>query len=268
MFAIPAPTPYDVKFSLLGIPVRIHPLFWVMAAALGWESHDRFFVLIWIACVFISILVHEFGHGLTAENLYRCRSSVVLYLMGGLCAYDVKNRRPWREAAVLALGPGAGFLLYGLVLALGTSVLGIADLWPFDAYPVHDYPRWFVGLPLWLSQSILIAYNDLIIINLLWGVFNLLPIYPLDGGRLANVFLTMHDRREGAARSYILGILTAGGLAIYFAVQASKSHSGGAWVNVFFVANLAFLNYQLLQAAQAERHLHGSYEDDDQWWRR
>ena len=40
-----------------------------MAAALGWESHDRFDVLIWIACVFLSILVHEFGHGLTARTL-------------------------------------------------------------------------------------------------------------------------------------------------------------------------------------------------------
>ena len=41
------------------------------------------------------------------------------------------------------------------------------------------------------------AYHDLLIINLFWGLFNLLPIYPLDGGQLANVFLTMQNRREG-----------------------------------------------------------------------
>ena len=102
----PRPDPYDLNFRLLGIPVRINPLFWAIAAALGWNSHDRFDVLIWVGCVFLSILVHEFGHGLTAERMFRARPSVIFYMMGGLCAYDGDDRRPWRQAAVLAMGPG------------------------------------------------------------------------------------------------------------------------------------------------------------------
>jgi stage IV sporulation protein FB len=268
MFAIPAPTDYDVKFPLLGIPVRIHPLFWAMAAALGWESHPRFYVLVWIGCVFVSILVHEFGHALTTERLNRVHPSVFLYLMGGLCAYDGDERRPWRRAAVLIMGPGAGFLLFGLTLALGLSVLGFADFWPVGLRQVHDRPDWFFKLPEWAIQAIYIAYDDLLWINLFWGLFNLLPIYPLDGGQLASVFLTMHDRREGPARAYILGILTAGGIAIYFATLAMKSESTGAWINVLFLANLAFMNYQLLQAAQAHKNSRYSFEDDDDWWRK
>jgi stage IV sporulation protein FB len=263
MFSIPAQTPYDVKFSLLGIPVRIHPLFWIMSAALGWGGNQTPFghVLIWIACVFVSILVHEFGHGLTAENLCRRKASVVLYLMGGLCVYDDDNRHPWRRAAVLAMGPGAGFILGGLVLALELSVLGIAEFWPVGWIHLREPPSWFTHLPEWLSQSVFLAGHDLLFINLLWGLFNLLPIYPLDGGQLANVFLTMRNRREGPSRCYIVGILTAGGIAIYLASLES-------WINAFFVASLAFLNYQLLQAAQAQRNTGYSFEDEDQWWRR
>jgi stage IV sporulation protein FB len=261
MFGIPAPTAYDLKFRLLGIPVTVNPLFWAMAAALGWESHDRFYVLIWIACVFISIVVHEFGHGLTAERLFRARPSVILYVMGGLCAYDGDDRRPWRQAAVLAMGPGAGFLLFGLVLAVGLAVLGVGYVWPIGPIIVHPVPLWFNHLPEGLNHSIQIAYGDLLVINLFWGIFNLLPIYPLDGGRLANVFLTMHDRREGPSRGFILGILVGGGLAIYFA-------SDKQYINAFFVANLAFLNYQLLQAAHAQRDSFRSYEEDDHWWRK
>ncbi len=261
MFAIPAPTPYDVKFPLLGIPVRIHPLFWVMAAVLGWESHDQFYVLIWIACVFVSILVHEFGHGLTAKYLSRRRPSVTLYLMGGLCSYDEEERHPWKRAAVLAMGPGAGFLLFGLVLALGLGVLGVARIWPFGMIILHAPPPWFLHGPEWVSKSVWAAYDGLLTINLFWGVFNLLPIYPLDGGQLAHLFLSMHNRKEGPARTHILGILTAGGLAIYFATREN-------WINAFFVANLAFLNYQLFQAAHAQRESFGSFEEDDGWWRR
>ena len=261
MFEIPAPTDYDLRFRLLGIPVRVNPLFWAMAAVLGWESHDRFDVLIWIGCVFVSILVHEFGHGLTARALFPTRPSVILYLMGGLCSYDADSRHPWRQAQVLAMGPGAGFLLFGLVLGLGLALLGNGWVWPFGVISYHQPPSWFNHLPEGLNMSIQVAYHDLLVINLFWGLFNLLPIYPLDGGRLANVFLTMHDRREGPRRGFVLGMVTAGALAVYLASERQ-------YFNAFFIASLAFMNFQLFQAAQAHRNSVHQFEDDDNWWRR
>ena len=270
MFAIPAPTPYDLKFRLLGIPVRVHPLFWVIAAALGWENNERFDVLIWIACVFLSILVHEFGHGLTAERLYRCRSSVILYVMGGLCSYDAdgeNDRRPWREALVLLMGPGAGFLLFGLVLGLGLAVIGVGFVWPIGMIVVHQPPSWFTHLPESVSNSIWVGYSALLYINFFWGIFNLLPIFPLDGGRLAALFLTWQNRREGLARAHILGILAGGGLAIYFAYGKDPSQGLTQYFNSFLAANLAFLNYRLLQAEHARRDSFGSYGNDDDWRR-
>ena len=261
MFEIPAPTAYDLKFRLLGIPVRVHPLFWVMTAVLGWSRDEPIDILIWIACVFVSIVVHEFGHGLTARALFPTRPAVFLYLMGGLCSFDGDDRHSWRRAQVIAMGPGAGFLLFGLVLGLGLAVLGVGEVWPFGMIVVHQPPSWFFHLPERLNISIQVAYHDLLYINWFWGLVNFLPIYPLDGGQLANIFLTMHDRREGPRRGFIVGMLTAGFLAIYLATKED-------YFVAFFVANLAFMNFQLLQAAQAHRNSVHQFEDDDNWWRK
>ena len=66
-------------------------------------------IVIWIGCVFVSILVHEYGHGLMSR-LFRCSPSIVLYGMGGLCSSESERQTPWQRLAVLFAGPGAGLL--------------------------------------------------------------------------------------------------------------------------------------------------------------
>jgi Zn-dependent protease len=166
------------------------------------------------------------------------------------------------------MGPGAGFLLCALVGILGTIVLGILPTAPeLGILPGAVY-RWFPrllesqvhALPRWAaSQPVLEAYRSLLWINFWWGVFNLVPIFPLDGGQLAQAFLTMHNPREGVRRGYIVGMITASLLAIYLFNQ-------GQQINAFFVAFLALTNLQLLQAAHYQR-IHTDASDDD-WWRR
>jgi len=261
MFGFPAPTPYDLNFRLLGIPVRVNPFFWALAAFLGWTGRTGLEIVIWIACVFVSILVHEFGHGLTARSAFRQNPSVLLYYMGGLCYYDGDQRHPWRRALVLIMGPGAGFLLFGLTLALGVGVLGVGEFWPFGLIRVHDVPSWFFQLPEGISRSILAAYSDLLLINLFWGLFNLLPIYPLDGGQLAHVFLTMRDRRKGPVICHVLGMVTAGLLAAYlFSVHEQ--------FNALLFMSFAFLNFQLFQVARYQESSLSRYDEEDDWWRK
>ena len=176
MLGVPAATEFDLKFRLLGIPVRVHPFFWVLSALLGWSSKSFSEIVVWVACVFVSIMVHEFGHGLTARALVRQNPLVVLYAMGGLCVYDSDDRRPWRRVGILLMGPVAGFLLFLLVAVVGTVVTGIAPFGQELGLPrFHETPRW-------VSPLVWEAYNDLLFINLVWGIFNLLPIFPLDGG--------------------------------------------------------------------------------------
>jgi len=253
MLGVPATTDFDLKFRLLGIPVRVHPLFWALAAFLGWSSRSGGEVVVWVACVFVSVLVHEFGHGLTARALSAQSPSIVLYGMGGLCVYDREHRSPWRRLVIILMGPGAGFLLFGLVAVAGTLILGIA---PFRLAIVHEPPRWAFSSPL-----IWAAYSDLLLINLFWGIFNLLPIYPLDGGQVSHTLLSMNNRREGPKRCYIVSIGVAALLAVYLYRQEQT-------VNALIVGYLGLINFQYYQAAQFQSRHGDSFESDDDWWRR
>lgn len=79
----PPPTRYDLRFTLVGVPTRVHPLFRILAVFFGGFAPDPVRLLIWVAGVFVSILIHELGHALAMR---RCGqpSQIVLHLMGGL----------------------------------------------------------------------------------------------------------------------------------------------------------------------------------------
>ena len=59
-------TAWDLRLNLLGTPIRVHPMFWIVTAILGWPyytmTNDFTVLLTWIMAVFFSILVHELGH--------------------------------------------------------------------------------------------------------------------------------------------------------------------------------------------------------------
>jgi stage IV sporulation protein FB len=125
LFAPPPPTRYDLRFTLAGIPVRVHPLFWLIAILFGSSSGDFLQLLIWVAAVFVSILVHELGHAF-AMRFYGQRSQVILHMAGGLtvpesAAWGGGSANvylgPTREILISLAGPGAGFLLAALVMA-------------------------------------------------------------------------------------------------------------------------------------------------------
>ena len=79
MLAEPNRTPYDLNFRLFGFPVRIHPLFWLGAVLLGGWTFDLGleYAAIWVAVVFVSILVHELGHAI-AFRTFGVDSHIVL----------------------------------------------------------------------------------------------------------------------------------------------------------------------------------------------
>ena len=92
LLADPQPTPFDLRFRLFRTHVRIHPLFWLIAVMLGWgythlhrpaTGNIVGDLALWVGCVFVSILVHEFGHALTGR-LFGSHAHIVLYGFGGL----------------------------------------------------------------------------------------------------------------------------------------------------------------------------------------
>ena len=57
----PAHSPYDLRFRIGRIPVRIHPLFWLVTLIMGAELKDAVLLILWLAACFVSILIHELG---------------------------------------------------------------------------------------------------------------------------------------------------------------------------------------------------------------
>lgn len=219
MFGNAAPTPYDLRFSLFGIPVRVHPLFWVFSAIMGWSPRDQKLTVIWVACVFVSILVHELGHALTAAH-FRWRPEIVLYIFGGYASYiPVWGHSTMRSILVTFAGPGAGFILYAIVRGIDMTLeLNGAHLSP--------YAYWTI--------------DQMEFINLWWGLVNLLPVYPLDGGQIARAALAHWRPRDGAMMALKLSLVTSVLVAI------AAYHFNQTYVAILF-GSLAFSNLQTIQ---------------------
>lgn len=195
------PTPFDLRLVAFRIPIRVHPSFWIASILLGWQPDHPDLVFLWVLCVFVSILVHELGHALVAEAM-GWPSEVVLYLGGGLAISQRYTRRtPWREIAVALAGPFAGFGLFGLTLAVQ---------WILNRNRLLMHPYRFE------------VFFDLVWINLYWGLVNLLPVLPLDGGQVCRSLLELLRVRDPQRLTCQIGIPISGAMAAYFfSVDAS-----------------------------------------------
>jgi hypothetical protein len=96
VFMDPGQTPYDLRWRMLGTDVRVSPWFWLVSAIMGWSAMEQgvVYLVLWIACVFVSILVHEFGHVLMGR-VFGTDGHIVLYSFGGLAigSSDLLKRR-------------------------------------------------------------------------------------------------------------------------------------------------------------------------------
>jgi stage IV sporulation protein FB len=202
----PAPTPYDLRWRMFGTPVRVHPMFWLLTVLLGWRyvADPGFgigYLALWVAVVFVSILLHEFGHVLTGR-VFGADSRVVLYTFGGLAIGSLDLRRRWQRVLVSVAGPAAQLLL-------------AAAVWwgflPLVRLPQHA--RWKGPV----AETIVMLLE----INIFWPLLNLLPIWPLDGGKVIREVCAAIFGRMGVSVSLGISVFVAGLLALdtYMALQ-------------------------------------------------
>jgi stage IV sporulation protein FB len=183
-----------LRFSVLGFPVAVDPMFWIFTALLGGAfgadtPEEIKLLLIWIAVVFVSVLWHELGHTLMMRRFGEPRAQILLYAGGGLAMGSQFRSR--RESILVSLaGPAAGFLL-------GLTVWIIAQYIPLES----TYARY--------------AVVRLLFVNIIWSLVNLLPVIPLDGGRVCEAVLG--ERRSRLA--YQISLIVAVGAAIFMFTQ-------------------------------------------------
>ena len=228
--AEPPRTPWDLNFQVLGFPVRIHPLFWLVGLLLGYSGGDGnagIHLLIWFVALFVSILVHELGHALMIRRFGR-DAHIVLYAMGGLAiegrprdsfssfepyaGYQPKPRSPQEQILISAAGPGIQFLLAGLIVAVIYATGGSVGVVSSGQLPI---PVPLLSGELERNPNVFLLVAMLLQINIYWPLINLLPVLPLDGGQIALQVLVQQDPWGGMQRALWLSVMAGGAMAVF-----------------------------------------------------
>ncbi|HME91404.1 MAG TPA: site-2 protease family protein, partial [Myxococcaceae bacterium] len=179
-----------LRFRLGPIPVEVHYSHFLVAALLGLNlvggvpPNEAITTLaIWMAVVFVSVLTHELGHALVSLA-YGYRPRIQLVWTGGLTHPDAPGPIPWHRDILLTLaGPAFGLALYGVARAISSAVQ--PDGAARDALRFLLYANWA------------------------WSVLNLLPILPLDGGRIVQAALMRAFRKRGFLFAQLISVVTA-----------------------------------------------------------
>ena len=248
----PGQTAYDINFSFLGFPVRVHPAFFILPLLLGrgWVGEMNMGIgLVLIAFVFfVSVLIHEVGHAV-AFRYYGIPSRIVLYWMGGLAipggsggnwGNSWSNRRsdplrPNQQIVISLAGPIFGLLLAAALVGLVYLVGGHVVLWG----PI-PYPR-LAGTILASSAPLILLVTFGIVLNVFLNLINLVPIYPLDGGQVARQIMIQMDPHDGARNSIYLSIAVSILMALFCLTYLQDRFLA------FFMGFMAWSNYQTLQ---------------------
>jgi Zn-dependent protease len=226
-------------------------------------------VALWVFCCFVSVLLHELGH-VWMGQLFGSHGHILLHSMGGLAFGASALESRWQRILVFAAGPGIQLLLTGILLGLIAA----------GVIPVR-FILWRFPVPLLLvTTSWELMLEMLLIINILWPLLNLLPIWPLDGGQITRDVCQAVSRR-GLVVSLWISLLVSAAMAVYSAAMMSPAarekivsllgspalvFRGSLFMALFF-ALFAIGSWQALQAETARAR---NYWDDDDLppWRR
>jgi Zn-dependent protease len=184
-----------------GINLNIHWSFWLLPLwviathAQEPEGISLAIRLTLLAALFCCVVLHEYGHALMARWFGIATRDVTLYPIGGVARLERMGEKPWEEFCIAIAGP-----VVNLVIAAG---LGLGLMTAFAIQP---------GLVQGPAGDFLFL---LVAMNVVLFLFNLLPAFPMDGGRVLRALLTVPLGRLRATRAAVLvgtGIAVAGGL--------------------------------------------------------
>lgn len=234
------------RFTIFGIPVEVQPFFWItliiLGGAGGADSKVAIFnIVLFVLAGFISILVHELGHALTARK-YGANVHIVLQAFGGYAAYSGVRMDRRQSFLVTAAGPGAGLTLLFAVLAGMCAFYGAAEVSAMTGLELFGIRPDFLPIELFtLSQEKPFVFSllmNFIWINFWWSALNLLPVIPLDGGHMLNAAMGPSRIRT----TLWISIIVASGVALFMFVR-----NPGNFIFPIFLGMFAWQSYQALQ---------------------
>jgi stage IV sporulation protein FB len=216
--AQPAPPtvaqPTGLSFRLFGIPVRFNLSFLLVAAVFMYgPGRSISSILMLMGILAISVLVHEFGHAL-AFKLYGLESEISLMGFMGLTAPNSSRQLTNTEMLVVSgAGPAAGLLLAAFAYMIRDTFFHSAFNHPLDL---------------------------VVMVNVWINLLNLVPIFPLDGGRIMKSLLELASPSYGEKAAYAVSLVAAG-IAIMYAVNNDFQ------ITAIFLLGFAGLNFTALR---------------------
>lgn len=185
---------YSYKIiSIYGIDLNLHVTFIGLFVLLFIVTFPQIYSVLLFGLLFLSVTIHEFGHSLLAKRNNLPVHKIVLYPIGGAAQIEDIPDNPSIELQVAAIGP---------IISL---VLGVFSLLIHFLYPVQMSPT-----PLFIGTGSL--FYDIGSLNIFLAIFNLIPAFPMDGGRVLRASLTMWKK------DIIEATETAASIGRFFAV--------------------------------------------------
>lgn len=205
---------------IAGIDVYMHLTFLLLLAWIGYMYYaprqsyeDAVWDIVFILTIFATVVLHELGHALAARRYGIETRDITLLPIGGVARLERMPRDPWQELVVALAGP-----LVNVVIAAGLLV-GILASGGFSPPPEQITPEnsLFIGT----------FAERLLMVNVFLVVFNLIPAFPMDGGRVLRAFLAMNlDYAEATRVAAVIGQ----GIAFLFAMAGLL---GGNFILLF-----------------------------------
>lgn len=162
-------------FRVFGIQLAVHVSFLLLLAYFCWDgwreggTRGALWELLLVTLFFCCVVLHELGHSLTARRYGVQVPRILLMPIGGMAEFDRIPRRPKSELLITIAGPAVNFTLAAVLVPMVWT-----DLWSDVAVPLYGHRQMLIELAL---------------ANVVMGTFNLLPVFPMDGGRILRALL-------------------------------------------------------------------------------
>ena len=222
-------------FRIFGIDVQLHFSWWFVFALLAWSLSSSFFPqffpglgnqtywimgIISVILLFVSVLLHELSHSLVAKAKKVKVESITLFFFGGVASIDDEDLKPSTEFLMAIAGPLFSLLLFGIF-----------------------YLIYFLNGNLFWTAITFYLYQ----LNLILALFNLVPGYPLDGGRAFRALLNAYykDLKKATSIAVLGGRAFAIFLILFGAISITSGSGGGLWLILlggflYFIAGASY----------------------------
>lgn len=222
-------------FSIGGIRLSLHFSFFLLLGVVAWEGASEAGWLgaaeaIGLVCAFFAcVVLHELGHSAAAMRYGVRVPRILLMPIGGMAEFDFIPREPRKEIAIALAGPAVNYLI-------------LAVLWGFV-----DFPSNWESDPAWSGHNGFLL--QLFLANLAMGTFNLLPAFPMDGGRVLRALLAY---RLSYLKATYLAALTGKIIAACGILAALWFHLWMPALLLLFIFVVGEAEYRGVKRAEAE----------------